>query len=809
MRVLWSWLKELVELDRGPDEIAELLSIAGVEVDQIETAGPQFSRVVTARLLEVSPHPNAETLSICRVFDGEAERQVVCGATNMKAGDGVALAQHKARLPGGVVVKRGKLRGEVSEGMLCSETELQLGDDADGILVYPGDLEPGQPLDRYLGLDDCVIVLDLTPDRADCFGMIGVAREVAALTGCALKGDALPGAWWEGQPAGEAEAVAGTGEHAVRIRLEDPEGCPRYTGIVVRGVRVGPSPSWMAKRLEAVGAGTHNNVVDATNYLCRLLGQPFHAFDLRFLRGSEVIIRRAAAGEPFTALDGVEHSLSTDDVAICDSVGPVALGGIIGGENSMVVDDTTDLLLEAAHFDPQFIRRTCGRLIAKTESSDRFARGVDPMGTLAANRKLAALIVELAGGEVLEPAADCRPAALAPRTATLRTARVAGLLGTELAPERIVELLERDGLRITRGEGRLDALVPPWRFDIEQEVDLIEEVGRLFGYDRIPSVLPVAEHAPTTRSDILEQDARRTLAALGYDELNLLSFCAEGELRALGWDDAGIARLIRLENPLGTDSALMQPALLPNMLRHAAAASRRTDDLRTFQLRRTFRAGDGATGAAETVSLAALSMGRRGPPGWEQAPADLDFYDLKGVLEGLLERFRVGGLRFDPAGDLPPYLDPAQSAALVRGRDTLGHIGRLAPTVIAHHGLGRAAFAFEIPFDRLVRKSPKLRYTPPSEYPSSQRDVALLADARISAAELLDEVRLAKPKHLINSEVFDVYEGDELPAGTRSVAIRMVFQSNAGTLAGATIDGAFERVLERFRARDGVTVRDR
>ncbi|MDP7114903.1 MAG: phenylalanine--tRNA ligase subunit beta, partial [Myxococcota bacterium] len=484
-------------------------------------------------------------------------------------------------------------------------------------------------------------------------------------------------------------------------------------------------------------------------------------------------------------------------------------GGVIGGENSMVVDDTTDLLLEAAHFDPHFIRGTCGRLIAKTESSDRFARGVDPTATLAANRKLAALIVELAGGEILEPAADCRPVALAPRTATLRTARVAGLLGTELAPDRVVELLERDGLRITRGDGLLDALVPPWRFDIEQEVDLIEEVGRLFGYDRIPSKLPVAEHAPTTRSDNLEQDARRALAAMGYDELNLLSFCAEDELRALGWDDAGIAGLIRLENPLGADSALMQPALLPNMLRHAAAASRRTDDLRTFQLRRTFRAGDGATGAAETVSLAALCMGRRGPPGWEQAPAELDFYDLKGVLEGLLARFRVGGLRFDPAGELPPYLDPAQSAALVRGRDTLGHIGRLAPSVIARHGFGRAAFAFEVPFDRLVRKSPKLRYTAPSEYPSSQRDVALLADARISAAELLDEVRMAKPKHLVDSEVFDVYEGDELPAGTRSVAIRMVFQSSAGTLAGATIDGAFERVLERFRARDGVTVRDR
>jgi len=664
------------------------------------------------------------------------------------------------------------------------------------------------PLDSYLGLDDCVIVLDLTPDRADCFGMIGVAREIAALTGCPLKGDALPGAWWEGLPAGDAEAVAGVGEHAVRIRIEDGIGCPRYTGIVVRGVKVGPSPAWMARRLEAIGAGTHNNVVDATNYLCRLLGQPFHAFDLRFLRGQQIIVRRAGDGERFTALDGVEHTLCTDDVAICDAEGPVALGGVIGGENSMVVDDTTDLLLEGAHFDPHFIRGTTGRLIVKTESSDRFARGVDPMATLDANRKLASLIVELAEGEILEPAADCRPGAIEPRTASLRTSRVAGLLGAEIDGPTVVELLERDGLRIEQDGERLEARVPPWRFDIEQEVDLIEEVGRLFGYDRIPSKLPVAEHTPTTRSDALEQDARRTMAAMGYDELNLLSFCAEEELRALGWDDDGIAGLIRLENPLGLDSALMQPALLPNMLRHAGVAARRTPDLRTFQLRRTFRVGGGDTGAAETVALAALTMGRRAPAGWERSGAEVDFYDLKGALEQLLERFRVGGLRFESGGPLPAYLDPAQSAALVRGRDTLGHIGRLAPAVIARYGLGKAAYAFEVPFSVLVRRPPKLRYAAPSEFPSSQRDVALLADARIPAAELLDEVRRAKPKHLVRSEVFDVYEGDELPAGTRSVAIRMVFQSPSGTLEGAAIDGAFERVLARFRAREGVTIRD-
>lgn len=808
MRVLWSWLKELVELDRGPEEIAHLLSIAGVEVDEIETSGPRFSKVVTARLLDVQPHPNAGKLSVCRVFDGESEKQVVCGATNMKAGDGVALARHKARLPGGRVVKRGKLRGEKSDGMLCSEIELQLGDDADGILIYPGDLEPGQPLDAYLGLDDCVLVLDLTPDRADCFGMIGVAREVAALTGCALKGLALPGTWWDGHTAGEAEAVAGAGDHQVRIRVDDPEGCPRYTGIVVRGVQIGPSPAWLASRLEAVGAGTHNNVVDATNYMCRLLGQPFHAFDLRFLRGREIIVRRAAEGEAFTALDGVEHRLCGDDVAICDGIGPVALGGIIGGENSMVVDDTTDLLLEGAFFAPQVIRRTSGRLIVKTESSDRFARGVDPHATMAANRELAALVTELAGGETVGPEADARPVAYEPRQTSLRPARLEGLLGADIPLDTAVELLEREGMRVSPVDDALAILSPPWRFDIEREVDLIEEVGRLWGYDAIPITLPVGEHAAVTRSDLLEQEARRLMVGLGYDELSLLSFCSEDDLARLGWSEADIAGLVRLDNPLGADSALMQPSLVPNMLRHAGAAARRSPDLRTFQLRRTFRAGKGETGADETVALTALCMGSRTPSGWDRSGGEVDFYDLKGVLEAFFERFRIGGMRFVPGGELPAFLDPAQAARLVRGKDELGFVGRLAPGVIALHDLGRPAFVFEVAFDRLVRKAPKLRFDPPSEYPSSQRDVALLVERGVQAADLIGQVHKAKPPHLVHAEVFDVYEGDELPEGKRSVAIRLVFQSAKGTLEGKVVDGAFQRVVERFRTLAGVAVRD-
>jgi phenylalanyl-tRNA synthetase beta chain len=807
MRVLWSWLKELVELEQSPDEAAELLNIAGIEVDEIERSGPQFSGVITARIEEVSRHPNADKLSMCRVFDGTEERTVVCGATNMKAGDGVAMAVHKARLPGGVV-KRGKIRGERSDGMLCSEVELEIGDDSDGILILPGDQRLGVPLQQALGLDDCVLVLDLTPDRADCLGMVGVARELAALTGAKLKGAAKLGAWWEEVAPGPSFTTAGAGEMSVPITIEDADGCPRYTGLVVRGVEIGPSPAWMTQRLKSVGAGVHNNVVDATNYLCRLLGQPFHAFDLKFLRGQQIVVRRASEGEPFKALDGVEHVLSAADVAICDAEGPVALGGVIGGEGSMVADDTTDLLLEAAWFEPTFIRATMARLGAKTESGDRFARGVDPRGTAAANRMLAELIVEIAGGEVVGKVADCNPRPWKPGWIRLETRRLNALLGTDLDTATAASLLKQDGMLVEMDGDGVRAQWPPWRFDMEQDVDLVEEVARIHGYDAIPITLPVAPREPVTRSDTLEQDARRWMVGQGFDELQLLTFCGEDELRDFGLTDEEVASTVRLTNPLGADSALLQPTLLPAMVRHAGAASRRTTDLRTFQLRRTFRLGGGDTGVHETVALAALWMGTRTPRSWSGEVQDVDFFDLKGVLEGLLQHFRVGGIRYERPAELPAYLDPGQCAVLTRGKDRCGVLGRLAPALVARHDLAGPAYAFELSFGDLVRKAPKLRYKIPSEYPTAQRDVAVVVERRVAAEDLIAAVRKAKPAHLISADVFDVYEGDELGADRRSVAIRMVFQSDKGTLSGDVVDGAFSRVLDRLRLVSGVTVRE-
>ncbi len=807
MRVLWSWLKELVELEQSPEEAAELLNIAGIEVDEIERSGPQFSGVVTARIEEVSRHPNADKLSVCRVFDGSEERTVVCGATNMKAGDGVALAVHKARLPGGVV-KKGKIRGERSEGMLCSEVELEIGDDADGIMILPGDQELGVPVQRALGLDDCVLVLDLTPDRADCLGMVGVARELAALTGAKLAGAAKLGAWWEEAAPGPSFATAGAGELSVPITIEDADGCPRYTGLVVRGVEIGPSPAWMSQRLRSVGAGVHNNVVDATNYLCRLLGQPFHAFDLKFLRGQQIVVRRARAGEPFKALDGVEHTLSAGDVAICDAEGPVALGGVIGGAGSMVADDTTDLLLEAAWFEPTFIRATMARLGAKTESGDRFARGVDPRGTAKANRMLAELIVEIAGGEVVGKVADCNPRPWKPGWIRLETRRLNALLGTDLDTATAASMLKQDGMLVEMDGDGVRAQWPPWRFDMEQDVDLVEEVARIHGYDAIPITLPVAPREPVTRSDTLEQDARRWMVGQGFDELQLLTFCGEDELRDFGLTDDEVAGTVRLTNPLGADSALLQPTLLPAMVRHAGAASRRTADLRTFQLRRTFRLGEGDTGVHETVALAGLWMGSRTPRSWSGEVPDVDFFDLKGVLEGLLQHFRVGGIRYERPAELPAYLDPGQCAVLMRGKDRCGVIGRLAPELASRHDLAGPAYAFELSFGDLVRKAPKLRYKVPSEYPTAQRDVAVVVERRVAAEDLIAAVRKAKPAHLISADVFDVYEGDELGADRRSVAIRMVFQSDEGTLAGEVVDGAFNRVLDRLRQVPGVAVRE-
>ncbi|MHB8764342.1 MAG: phenylalanine--tRNA ligase subunit beta, partial [Deferrisomatales bacterium] len=473
MRVSLNWLRQYVDVSLSPDELAHRLTMAGLEVSNVERIGEGIGDVVVGQILERGPHPNADRLSLCRVTDGAETYDIVCGATNMTAGDRVALARVGARLPGGLKIQRAKIRGQASFGMMCSERELGLSEEHGGILILPPEVALGQPVAEVLGFPDAVLEVEITPNRADCLSVVGVAREVAALTGAALR---VP----EPRVVEAGAPVAGQ----TSIEILAPDLCHRYAARVIRGVRLGPSPEWMRRRLLSAGVRSINNVVDVTNYVLLELGHPLHAFDLRRLAGERIVVRRADEGSRFTTLDGQERLLDGESLVICDSERPVALAGIMGGLNSEVQEDTVDLLLESAWFLPGNIRRTSRRLGLRSEASYRFERGADVEGLIRALDRSAELVVELAGGAVASGIWDAYPTPRAPRRVRVRHARVASILGIDVPPDEAVGLLESLGIPVAeRRPTEFEVLVPAFRVDVEREIDLIEEIVRIRGYD--------------------------------------------------------------------------------------------------------------------------------------------------------------------------------------------------------------------------------------------------------------------------------------------------------------------------------------
>ena len=518
MIVTYNWLKEFVDFDMDPQQLADRLTMAGLEVDGMVEIGAGLDSVIVARLNRVEPHPDADRLTVCQVDNGTEVVQVVCGATNHKTGDLIALAQPGTILPGDFKIKKSKIRGQVSMGMLCSEKELGFSEESAGIMILPQDLEPGVPLFDALQLKDVQIEIGLTPNRPDCLSVVGVAREVAAMCGKTLR---LP----------EVTIIEGGSpvEDQASVTIKDDDLCPRYAARMIQDVKIGPSPSWMVSRLESVGMRSINNVVDVTNYVMMELGHPLHAFDYRLLENGEIIVKRASAGETFVTLDGQEHELDNADLMICDGNRSVAMAGVMGGQNSEVQDDTSTILLESAYFKPTSIRRTSKRHGLHTESSHRFERGADIDMVPVALDRAAALIAELSGGQVATGVIDNYPRTLDPQIVELRTERIGQLLGLELEQQHVVELFESIALGVdVQGDGLLRVEVPSFRPDLERDVDLIEEVARLYGYDNVPVTLPQgamdAEKSPLKQQ--LETLARNELVAAGFAEVINYSFVA-------------------------------------------------------------------------------------------------------------------------------------------------------------------------------------------------------------------------------------------------------------------------------------------
>jgi phenylalanyl-tRNA synthetase beta chain len=802
MLISLKWLKDYVDIDLSATELADRLTMSGLEVDAVHETVPAFSDVVVAKILSVKPHPSAEKCFLCKVTTGETTYRVVCGAGNIRAGDVVPLAKVGAAIPGGYTIKSSKIRGEVSEGMLCSEQELGIGDDASGIMILSKDLSPGKDLADVIDLKDTVFDIGITPNRSDCLSIVGIAREVAAITGAKIRYPQITVSESE-------EDVHGI----TSVEILDPDLCPRYSARIIRNVKVAPSPLWMRRRLEAVGLRSINNIVDITNFVMMEWGQPLHAFDFRFLEEGRIVVRRCRVGERFTSLDEKERILRPDTLLICDGVKPVAIAGIMGGLNSEVKEDTETILLESAYFNPSSIRISAKWLGMNTDAAFRFGRGVDPDGVIRASDRAAQLIAELAGGTVCKGCVDEYPQTV--QTAAhipLRTKRVNDILGTGIEDDEIVGALKTIEMAVhKKGEGRYDVTPPTYRVDITREIDLIEEVARLYGYDRIPVTMPDVSVMTSTveRKKILEYRIREVLKGSGYSEIITYSFISPDSVNILGLNEDDERRnLVKIKNPLTEDQAVMRSTLVYGLLeamrKNAYAGCFK---LRVFEMGRIFVHKREGELPVEKNRLGGLLTGLRNDDIWSSKEMNGDFYDLKGCMENILDDLKMPGVHFT-SGHGEPLLHPGKSCAIYAGNQMLGFLGEIHPNILIKMDLKNPAVVFEMDMDILAAcYSGLIVYHEPPKFPSVTRDVAFLVPQRLEAEEMLRLARNTNKELLEKVSIFDVYSGKSVPQGMKSLGLRFAYRASERTLTDDEVNEIHGAIIKRMVDVTGAKIR--
>lgn len=808
MRVPLSWLHELVGFDVPPEELAARLTAIGLAVESIERVGPDLSGVCVGHVREREKHPDADRLSVCVVdfgpgVNGGEPLTIVCGAPNVAAGQKVAVALPGTKLPDGTELKRSKIRGVVSHGMICSTRELGLAEEHEGILVLDAAAPIGALVSDVLPVCETVLDVELTPNRGDCASILGVAREVHASLGGALR---LP-------PTDVVEDAAAPSTDAVRVTIDDVVGCPRYVARVVEDIVVGPSPDWVKRRLEAAGMRSIDNVVDVTNLVLLELGQPLHAFDLARVRGAEVRVRAASAGERIATLDGVERALESSDLVIADAAGAIAIAGVMGGTSSDVRATTTRVLIESARFDPSRVRRTARRLGLRSEASYRFERGVDPEGLQRAADRAVHLLVQLAGGRVRAGVVTAGVAAPPPREIILEPARVTRLLGIALSRDEIAGLLERAGITSGSEGTALRCRVPSHRHDISLPQDLIEEVARLHGFDRIPSRMPLGQLMPVEAAPhrALTEQLRDALVGAGVVEAVTLSFLDPADLDRLDLSlDDRRRRSVHIQNPIGEQQSRLRTTLLPALL-HAARENRarRVEHVRLFEVARVFLADGVGVGEGlpeERLMLAALWVRGERAGLWDAAEPPPLFFDARGVAErALLAARRDAAFR---AGSDEPYHHPGASAAIVVEGARIGSVGVLHPEAAAAFDIDAPCALLELDVTALSAVPPRIpRYVEVSNQPPVRRDLAVLLGAEVAAGEVLEAIRRSAGPGLTGVDVFDRYEGRGVPEGRVSLAFRLVFQRPDRAFTDPEIAKLIDRVVQMLSNRFGGELR--
>jgi len=797
MRVPLSWLREFCDPGLDPAALADRLVMTGTEVERIETLGPDSSEgFVVGKVIEREQHPNADRLSVCRVDTGEGERTIVCGAPNVDAGQTVAVVLPGATMPGGMKIRKAKLRGVPSEGMILSAAELEVAEEADGIMVLDDGPAPGTPLAEVLPLAEPVLEIEVTPNRSDCFGVHGVAREVHAITGAELAQDP----WAQDAPAEEA----GEASDYASVRVEVPELCPRFTARVFTDVEIGPSPPWLQARLTAAGQRPINNVVDITNYVMLLTAQPLHAFDLDKVPGGELIVRTAAEGEKMTTLDGVERTFDAETVLVCDREGPSGIAGVMGGQRSEVSDSTTRVLLEVACWSGTNILRTSRMLGLRSEASARFEKQLHPELCLRAQRIASRLLVELCGAKMVPGTIDEAAEIPGPRRLTLRASRVVGLLGMAISQEEQQTYLERLGFGVEVAGEDLEVTVPPDRhYDVTREVDLIEEVARVHGIDEhLPTTLPATGEAVggLSREQRLRRRTEDGLRDLGFDQVVGWSFTDPGEASRLRIPDGDSrANPVLLANPLSEEQSAMRTTLLGSLLDVAARnVARGNGDLALFESARVYLregtpefAGDQPAPFAEPHRLAALATGSLTERSWRGGGEAADFFALKGVLEALARQL---GVELAFAAAEQPFLHPGRSAAVSIGGEDAGWLGEVHPLVCRTWDLD-AAVAFEIDAAPLIAAATvgEESYEDVTTFPAVYQDLAVVVPAEVSAEAVGEAIRAGGGELLQGAEVFDLFEGEQLGENRKSLALNLEFRAPDRTLTD-------EEVAERREA---------
>jgi len=841
MKVSLNWLNEYVDVPGDLKAFCDRLDLTGTGVEGVEKTGAAFDKIVTAKVLEKEPHPDSDHMWVTKVdvgannvdADGNPEPlQIVCGAQNFNAGDHIVTALIGATLPGDFTIKKSKLRGVTSMGMNCSARELGIGSDHDGIMILPEDAPIGVPFADYMKMSDTVLDLEITPNRPDCLSMVGMAREVGAM----YREDVA-------FPLYELEEDASLPNVAdlATVEIEDPERCARYTARVIKNVKIGPSPQWLAERVTAAGARSINNVVDVTNYILFLYGQPLHAFDYDKLVGSDgkahIVVRAAADGEEFTTLDEVDRTLTSDMTVIATPERAVALAGVMGGLDSEITEESTTVLLEAATFEHGRTSRTSRNLGLISESSMRYERGVDDNPIADYSAAAAALLAEVSGGSVCPGIIDVYPAPTAPIQLQFRIPRFCQMMGVDVPRADIVDILERLDCEVEEGDGDvLQVTAPTCRPDLEREIDLYEEVLRLWGMDLVPPTLPSSPDrvGALTDDQLLARKINRTLTAAGLNETMTYSFTDPADLLKLrlvapGHSGAHAAagsevllgepapasgingEPVELINPMNAEQSIMRQSIIPGLL-HSVAYNQAhgVKNVQLYETGKVFFAHEGRKQPKERSRVAAVLAGAMGDPAWNVAPAAFDFFDGKGAVESLARELALPKMRFKaiPAEEAP-FLQPGRAAEVYSGGTKLGWVGELHPLAVDAFEATAPVVAFELDMDALGKAARIARdYMDVPEFPPVDVDVAFVVDEDVTNERLVQCATSAGGKLLADVRLFDVYRDEErLGAGKKSMAYALTFRAPDRTLTGEEVEKAVEKLKKKVAGATGAEVR--